>query len=136
MRKKTSKIGICGGDIITPKQNKALQCLLTEPTKKAAAKAAGIDERTLRNYLATPEFEAEYNKAVSAFIVDATRQAQQALSPALSTLREIVVDKGENATTRVSAARSLLEYTLKLTERVDILNKIKELERLMEERDG
>lgn len=110
--------------------------MLTEPTKKAAAQAAGIDERTLRNYLATPEFEAEYNKAVSAFIVDATRQAQQALSPALSTLREIVVDKGENATTRVSAARSLLEYTLKLTERVDILNKIKELERLMEERDG
>lgn len=59
---------------------------------------------------------------------DATRQVQQAIAPALSTLREIVEDGEENAQARISAARSLLEYSLKLTESTDILNRLNELE--------
>jgi len=42
--------------MLTPKQAKALQALLTQPTKAAAAKAAGISVRTLTDYLALPEF--------------------------------------------------------------------------------
>ena len=42
---------------MNPKQIKALQALLTQPTKAAAAKEAGIDESTLRRYLSDPEFQ-------------------------------------------------------------------------------
>lgn len=59
---------------------------------------------------------------------DAARQAQQAIAPALSTLREIVEDTGENSQARISAARSILEYGLKLTETSDILTRLDELE--------
>lgn len=64
------------------------------------------------------------------------RQTQQSLTPALSTLREIVESKGENAQVRIAAARSLLEYSLKLTEQVDILEQLQELEKWRDETDG
>ena len=117
-----------------PKQQKALLALLTNPTKEKAAAAAGITSKTLRGYLADPEFQAEYRKAFAGMVEDATRQAQQAIAPALSTLREVVEDSGEGSQFRISAARSILEYSLKLTEQNDILAKLKELEKAVERR--
>ena len=113
---------------MTPKKQKALLALLTQPTKEKAATAAGITSKTLRGYLAEADFQAEYKRAFSWLVEDATRQAQQAIAPALSTLREIVEDGEENAQARIYAARSLLEYSLKLTESTDILNRLDELE--------
>lgn len=119
---------------MTPKPQKALLALLTNPTKEKAAAAAGITSKTLRGYLADPEFQAEYRKAFAGMVEDATRQAQQAIAPALSTLREVVEDSGEGSQFRISAARSILEYSLKLTEQNDILAKLKELEKAVERR--
>lgn len=121
---------------MTPKQQKALLALLTNPTKEKAAAAAGITAKTLRGYLADPEFQAEYKKAFAGLVEDATRQAQQAIAPALSTLREIVEETGENAQARISAARSLLEYSMKLTETTDILTKLDALEATIQYRGG
>lgn len=117
---------------MTPKKQKALLALLTSSTREQAAAAAGITSKTLRGYLADPEFQAEYKKAFGNMVEDATRQAQQAIAPALSTLREIVEDTDENAQARISAARSVLEYSIKLTETTDILSRLDELERLAE----
>ena len=114
---------------MTPKQNKVLAALLTAPSKAAAAQAAGSSPRTLRDYLADPTFRQEYQKAFAGLVEDATRQAQQAISPALSTLREIVEDKGEDAQARISAARAILSNGLRLTETTDILTRLDELER-------
>ena len=61
---------------MTPRQQKALAALLTSPSKAAAAKAAGIAPRTLRDYLADPEFQAAYRDAFGNMVEDATRQAQ------------------------------------------------------------
>ncbi|MCI9156762.1 MAG: hypothetical protein HFF44_07475 [Lawsonibacter sp.] len=118
---------------MTPKQQKALLALLTNPTKERAAAAAGITTKTLRGYLADPEFQAEYKKAFAGLVEDATRQAQQALAPALSTLREVVEDVGGNPQFRISAARSILEYSMKMTEQNDIISKLQELEDEMRE---
>lgn len=113
---------------MTPKQNRVLAVLLTAPSKAAAAQAAGISPRTLRDYLADPEFQTEYKRAFAGLVEDATRQAQQAITPALSTLREIVESEDENAQARISAARTILEYSMKLTEQTDILARLEELE--------
>ena len=69
---------------MTPSKEKALAALLTCTTKQQAAEKAGISPRTLRGYLADPEFQEEYKKAFSGLITDVTRQSQQSLSPALS----------------------------------------------------
>ncbi len=113
---------------MTPKMQKALLALLTSPTREKAAAVAGITSKTLRGYLANPEFQSEYKKAFGNMVEDATRQSQQALAPALATLREIVEDREENTQARISAARSVLEYSLKMTEQTDILTRLQELE--------
>lgn len=114
---------------MTPRKEKALQALLVCRTRAEAAKAAGIGESTLREYMKDAEFMERYKQAFGGMVADATRQAQQTLSPALSTLREIMEDRGEQASARITAARSILEYAMKLCEQTDILDQIRELER-------
>ena len=121
---------------MTPKMERALAALLLHPTQKAAAEAAGISDRTLRNYLATPEFQQAYQSAIADLISQATKQAQKNLSPAISVLREILEDKEQAAATRISACRSTLEYGLRLTETTDILQQLRELEQWKEESDS
>lgn len=118
---------------MTPKQQKALVALLTQPTKEKAATAAGITSKTLRSYLDDPEFRAEYRKAYSELVEDATRKVQQTLDPAVAVLREVMEDGSENGQVRVSAARSVLDYGLKMTEQTDILNRLQDLEAAMQE---
>ena len=113
---------------MTPKKQKALVALLTQPTKEKAASAAGITSKTLRGYLDDPEFQAEYKKAFAGLVEDATRKVQQTLDPAVAVLREIMEDSDENGQVRVSAARSVLEYGLKMTEQTDIITRLQELE--------
>ena len=118
---------------MTLKMQKALLALLANPTKEAAAKAAGITPKTLRKFLDDPEFQAEYRTAFSSMVSDAVRQAQKALSPALTTLEEIMKDDEQKGQIRVSAARSLLEFSLKATEQLDILDRLAELEAAVSE---
>lgn len=113
---------------MTPKKQKALVALLTQPTKEKAAAAAGITSKTLRGYLDDPEFQAEYRKAFAELVEDATRKVQQTLDPAVAVLREVMEDSDENGQVRVSAARSVLEYGLKMTEQTDIITRLQELE--------
>lgn len=121
---------------LTQKQNRALIALLTQPTREEAAKAAGITSKTLRTYLSDPSFQAAYKEALSEMMEDAVAQGKQCLNPAFSTLREIAEDNEQQAQARVSAARSLIEYTMRLNEQTDILEKLRELEKWRDEADG
>lgn len=120
---------------MTPRREKALQALLVCRTRAEAAKAAGIGESTLREYMKDAEFMERYKQAFGGMVVDATRQAQQTLSPALSALREIMEDREEQASARITAARSILEYAMKLCEQTDILGQLRELERWRRENE-
>lgn len=110
-----------------------MKALLTCRTKAEAAKAAGIGASTLRGYLKDPEFLDRYREAFGNLVQDATRQAQQAIAPALDTLREIVEDKEAPAQARIQAARSTLEYALRLSEQLDVVERIQALENTIKE---
>lgn len=112
---------------MTPNKEKALAALLTCKTKEEAAQKAGITSRTLRTYFDDQAFATAYKNAFGGLVEDATRQAQQTISPALDTLREIMQDPEENAAARVSAAKAALEYALRLTEANDIVKELREL---------
>ena len=124
------------GDYLTHKQVQALAALLTQPTKEKAAQAAGIGLTTLKRYLDDPEFQEEYQKAVSDLVEDAATAAKQSLAPALSCLREIVEREDASDANRIAASSKLIEYGLKLIETFDILRKIDELEKWRDETDG
>ena len=119
---------------MTAKQNKALAALITAPTVAAAAEQAGIGYTTLRRWIKTDDaFRHEYERELAGLVTEAATRAKQAMSPALAVLREIVEDEDGPAAVRVSAARSLLEYGMKLVETEDILKRLAELERQREE---
>lgn len=114
---------------MTHRQAKALQALFTEPTREAAAKAAGISPRTLREYMKDPEFRAAYNEAVTAQLGEATGQARQGLSSALAVLREIMENPAAEDRDRISAASK----SIRLIEKLDQQVKLDELEKLVEQ---
>lgn len=121
---------------MTPNKEKLLAALLTSRSKKEAAAAAGIAERTMRTYFEDPEFCRRYREAFAGVIEDATRQAQALLMPALSTLQTVMEDEEIPAQARITAAKSIIDYSLKLTEQADILEQLRELERWKEELNG
>lgn len=113
---------------MTPKQTRALQALLTCPTQAAAAQAAGVGLSTLKRYLADEAFQREYQKAVSGLIAEAAQRGRQSMVSAMGTLRSIADDERANSQNRIMACRSLLEYSLKLDERENVLRRLDELE--------
>lgn len=111
---------------LSDNQNRALIGLLTTRTHKEAAAKAGISVRMLNNYLNDDKFNKAYSKATRRLVDDATRNMHKALDPSLNALIDMVGDKNEPGSTRVAAARTILEYTLKYTEFNDILKAIDE----------
>ena len=118
---------------MTPNKEKLLAALLTSRTKKEAAAAAGISDRTMRSYFDDKEFCQRYREAFAGVVQDATRRAQQLLEPALSTLQTVMEDEEIPAQARITAAKSIIDYSLKLTEQTDILEQLRELEEWREE---
>ena len=99
---------------------------MVSPTKRAAAKAAGISESTLRTYMGNEEFSAAYRQATADVVSDATRQLQLSLSAAIDRLVQIVADDRENSMAAITAARTLLDFALKFSEFNDILKLLEE----------
>ena len=94
---------------MTPSEERALSALITSKSKKEAAQKAGITERTMRRYFENPEFCKRYREAFAQVVQDATRQAQQLLAPALSTLESVMADEDIPAAARVNAAKITLD---------------------------
>lgn len=113
---------------MTPNMEKALQALMTHKTKREAAEAVGLSPRTITRYFDDSDFQKAYRRAFSGMVEDATRQAQQSLTPALSVLREIIEDKSENTANRIRAVTATLEYATRMTEQLDIIDRLKEIE--------
>ena len=121
---------------ITPRKERALQALLVSRTRAEAAKAAGIGESTLREYIKDPEFSAAYKQAAAELLNSATMQLRQNLTAAIDRLGQIVTDDTEASPAQISAARTLLDFNLKFTELTDVLDRLTELERWKDESNG
>lgn len=120
---------------MTGRQQKAVAAMLTSATRAEAAKKANVSISTLRKWANTnAEFRAAYRAALSELMEDASAQARQNLSTALNVLREIM-ESGDNEQARIAAARSALEYGLKLHEVIDVEMRLAELERRAGEED-
>ncbi len=115
------------------RKEKALAAVLTCSSRTEAAKAAGISTRTLQEYFRDPEFQKCYRKAFSEIVESAVRDAQRAVSPAIQCLKDIVENQDEAATARVSAAKSILDYSIKAAEKLDIVERLDALEAAINE---
>lgn len=113
---------------MTKNQERALAALVSNPTIKAAAAAAGIDYRTMRRYMDDPDFMTEYRHITTEMLQDARMRSQQLLNPALEALAEIFTNAEAKDSDRIAAARGILEWGTKLTELTDIAERVEMLE--------
>jgi hypothetical protein len=119
-------------DSLSPIQHAAIAALLTERTQVLAAKAAGVAEQTLRRWLATDlKFLAAYRAARRAVMDGVIGSLQRAAGKAVETLeRNLTCGKPGD---EIRAAVAVLEHSARGMELGDLLERVEELERLLDE---
>lgn len=88
----------------------ALAALLDAPTLTAAAAAAGLDRKTLYNYLREDsQFAYEYKRQRQLRAIERAEQAAGEREAALQAIRDIMNDDEQPAAIRLKAAEKLLD---------------------------
>jgi DNA-binding MurR/RpiR family transcriptional regulator len=123
-----------GGEKTEQKQERAISALLQAPSLKEAAKEAGISEATLHRWLKDNAFKEAYRAAKREVVNHAICRLQRSSGQAVKTLEDVMRDGESPATSRVSAAKIILEMALKGVEVEDLEKRIEVLERKYEER--
>lgn len=114
---------------LSAKQHKALEALLSGMTKGDAAKAAGVNPRTLNRWIGEDvlfwdTLQSESRKTV----FDATRRLTAAMDTAVTVMVSVMNDGDAPAAVRLRAAQIATETAIKLIETSDILKRLDELE--------
>jgi len=123
------------GSKFTRKKEEAIAALMTQRNVEEAARAAGIGHQTLLRWLRLPEFQDSYREARRDAFAQSVARLQFASSAAVSTLLKVMVDPNSPASSRVRAADSVLDHTLKAIEIEDIEVRVSAIERSMKEGD-
>jgi hypothetical protein len=120
---------------LTPKQERALVALLDCGETKQAAATARVGEVTLWRWLQLPEFQTRYRAARRQLVETAIAQLQSDCTIAARVLREVAEDMNAPASSRVAAAKAIIEQSVQAVELVDMEERLKRLEALEHERD-
>lgn len=113
---------------MTPKQEKLLAALLESPTIQAAAAVAGISEATALRYLKDADFSAAYRDARREVVSHSITSLQTACAHAVATLCAVCNDAEAPASSRVTAAKAILETSLRAVEIDDLGARVESLE--------
>ena len=115
---------------LSPKQQRAIEALLTNPGVDAAARTAGINSSTLWRWLQQPAFDQAYRDARSRLLEEAITALRSASLRAVRVLVEVMDNSNAADQTRVSAAKGILELTMRSRE-FELEERIRTLELAM-----
>jgi hypothetical protein len=116
------------GEKLSRKQEALIAALLLAPTLADAAHTAGIGEVTAWRWLKEPTFQTAYREARRAVVQQAITKAQRATGTAVETLVTIMQDVNAPASARVSAAKTVLDISVKAVELEDLEQRLAALE--------
>jgi transposase-like protein len=116
------------GAKIRRKQEEAIVALLTQRNVEEAARAIGVDPKTLLRWMKEPEFDAAYREARRMAYGQSIARLQQAASAASSTLLKIMIDPNSPPSCRLRAADSVLSHAAKAIEIEEIEARLAALE--------
>ena len=118
----------------TRKWEESIAALLQYSTVKEAAQAVGIHENTLLKFMQMDEFNEKYKAARQTVLSAATGRLQGIVGDAVNTLHSVMVEDESPASSRVSAARCVLEMSVKFIETEQILDRLEKIEAIVNER--
>ena len=102
------------------KQTKAIVSLMNCRTVSDAASQAGVNESTVWRWMRDQAFQEALREAKHQTVTQALLQIQQATGEAVATLRGIMVDDGVPTSSRVTAAKAVLDMALKAAKLEDL----------------
>jgi hypothetical protein len=114
---------------LTPKQERALVALLDCGEIQAASVRAGISDVTLWRWLQQPAFQTRYRAARRQLVETAIAQLQSDCSIATRVLREVAEDKEAPASSRVAAAKIIIEQSISAVQLTDLVERVEMLEK-------
>lgn len=121
------------------KQELALRAVLSHPTLKEAAFAAGISETTLWRYMRDEEFIKRLREAKRDAMGHVTTRLQQASGDAVTVLHNLMTKENAPAAARITAARTVLDYSIRVAEMEELraeIDELKEFIRRKQEEDA
>jgi AraC-like DNA-binding protein len=119
----------CGS--LPAKQEIALRAVISHPTLKDAAQAAGVSETTLWRYMQDAEFSRRLREARREAINHAVLRLQKASSNAVTVLSDIMMNDSAPASARITAARAVLDYSMRAVEMDELKARIEELKEFL-----
>lgn len=117
---------------LTPKQARAVEAIMSEPTVRGAARKAGIGHATLYRWLAEPAFAEALREARGRAFERTMAGLAAAAELAVNVLREILGDDAaaarEIAAIRIRAARSALDGMLRAHTQIETEERLRRIE--------
>lgn len=107
-----------------------LNGLLINTTIRETANATGISEATIYRYLKDEDFKKEYENKRRAMLTDNCHRMQASMERAVNELVAVIDDKSNSAQVRLNAIDMLLRHTYRMTEQIDILDRLEKLEEM------
>jgi phage terminase small subunit len=119
---------------LTPKQAAFIAALLSLPTIIAAAKAAGVTDKTARVWMRQPYMQDALRAARKQAFDAVIDSLQDSAGEAKETLRAIMSDTDAPPAVRVRAAQILLELSLQSHKMSDIQEQLAEVKAIVKAR--
>ncbi len=112
---------------------RAVAALVACPTTKEAAKVAGMGESTLRAYKSDPEFVELYTAARHELLDTGVKALLSKFSDAVEVISEVMNDKEASPNVRLSAANSIIQNVVRLTDQTESMERAETGRRLNRE---
>ena len=120
-------------DKLTPDKLKLLAAMLEGRNIPQAAAHVGMIERTARRWAAAPEFQIELQRRSSEILAASGRAIAGLMQSATMTAANIMRDPAMPPSVRLAAARLILDRRDALVTELDILPRLAQLEKLLDE---
>lgn len=113
-----------------------IELLLVHGSVKATAAAIGMSTRAIYARLSDPSVRQMYADARGQMLENATATLCDALGDAVSFLHGLVIDPDAPLGLKVQSADSLLRHCVRYSETCDVLRRISELEKRLDEAEA
>ena len=113
---------------LTPRQDQAIQALLSKGSICRAAEAAGVSRRTLTRWLQDAWFRGRYLRARGQMLQEIVAMCHARAASAVERLASEMDNKGGTPTSRISAAREILSVTLGAAAAADFEERLARME--------
>ena len=118
------------------RQELAINELLKGNSIVESAKNVGVSEATLNRWLANSEFKVVLNERKNLIVDNCIDKINLLGNKAIMVLDSMLNDEKVSSNVRLNASKSILDMILKFNEQRNIMDKMKEIEELLNEKVG